>query len=584
MMTESDDDLSFASVDEDAAEDKPSAPIAEIAEEIVATALRDLKMSDVDPKSAESAASSDASQRPEPTALTTDASPAAAAVADQSRATAASSTATEPPMSSETESHKEPSRALDKLVQDDESDKSGGWGWGNLSSWGTSVLNTAATSVTTFTSQVGEGLYQVLETVESGLVEPDLDESIALADKASVEGGATEPVISQEMVRHAEEPGSTETSQSENPEDSQTGEDEAKDGWLSGWGVPNPIGMLTEVVQKTSSVVQQTVHQTTSVSKKVIGGGLDVLETIGRKTYDALAEGDHGLKKTLEKRRDNRPNLSQTLREAKEQAECRDKEEEAFIELSKSNFGAQFDDFQGLVQLEALEGLYSTSEMKVRGFIEMLPKDAADPLKSELVNIKKVFDGIQEDNDDDEDVAEHDFSKLVNDYYGRLNLNASVQKLLTCQAKVRQLLADCEQTVGQTGAVERKSTKELHQLAIQSLAEMTSYAIEHYHRVGQQLLLSNSTASSSFHAIAIELAAVTKILCAELSLQSTAFVGCLTSRGNDDVEGSATEYITSVYLESSNASGYMRNGFHLLLPVIQLAVIKAHPLFKDTTD
>ena len=41
--------------------------------------------------------------------------------------------------------------------------------------------------------------------------------------------------------------------------------------------------------------------------EKVIGGGLNVLETIGKKTYDALAEGDHGLKKTLR----TKPNLSQ---------------------------------------------------------------------------------------------------------------------------------------------------------------------------------------------------------------------------------------------------------------------------------
>jgi len=44
---------------------------------------------------------------------------------------------------------------------------------------------------------------------------------------------------------------------------------------------------------------------------KVIGGGIDVLEAIGRKTYDVLAEGEHGLKKTIVKSRENRPTLSQ---------------------------------------------------------------------------------------------------------------------------------------------------------------------------------------------------------------------------------------------------------------------------------
>jgi len=37
----------------------------------------------------------------------------------------------------------------------------------------------------------------------------------------------------------------------------------------------------------------------------------------------------------------------QTLREAKSVAESREQEEEEFVELRKSNFGAQFDDFQG---------------------------------------------------------------------------------------------------------------------------------------------------------------------------------------------------------------------------------------------
>jgi len=46
-------------------------------------------------------------------------------------------------------------------------------------------------------------------------------------------------------------------------------------------------------------------------SKKVIGGSIDMLEAIGRKTYDVLAEGEHGLKKTIVKSRESRPTLSQ---------------------------------------------------------------------------------------------------------------------------------------------------------------------------------------------------------------------------------------------------------------------------------
>ncbi len=45
-------------------------------------------------------------------------------------------------------------------------------------------------------------------------------------------------------------------------------------------------------------------------SKTLVVGGLDVLETIGKKTYDALAEGDHGLKNTI-RNTGAKPNLSQ---------------------------------------------------------------------------------------------------------------------------------------------------------------------------------------------------------------------------------------------------------------------------------
>lgn len=57
----------------------------------------------------------------------------------------------------------------------------------------------------------------------------------------------------------------------------------------------------------TNSPVSACVQGKTLVSggEKVIGGGINVLESIGKKTYDAI--GDHGLKETLR----NKPNLSQ---------------------------------------------------------------------------------------------------------------------------------------------------------------------------------------------------------------------------------------------------------------------------------
>ena len=44
---------------------------------------------------------------------------------------------------------------------------------------------------------------------------------------------------------------------------------------------------------------------------------------------------------------------------------------------------------------------------------------------------------------------------------------------------------------------------------------------------------------------------------------------------------SVTELVTSVYLETSNSSTYVQDAFQLLLPVLQLAIVKSNPLCKD---
>ena len=46
--------------------------------------------------------------------------------------------------------------------------------------------------------------------------------------------------------------------------------------------------------------------------KTLMTGSLDVLESIGKKSYDLLAEGDMGLKQTIKKTKE-KPNLSHVI-------------------------------------------------------------------------------------------------------------------------------------------------------------------------------------------------------------------------------------------------------------------------------
>jgi hypothetical protein len=80
-----------------------------------------------------------------------------------------------------------------------------------------------------------------------------------------------------------------------------------------------------------------------------VTGSLDVLETLGKKTFDVINEQDPGLKKARGFLRDrgNKPNLSAILRDAKEQHEAEDEYQRESEEARKAHFGSLFDDFHG---------------------------------------------------------------------------------------------------------------------------------------------------------------------------------------------------------------------------------------------
>jgi len=78
----------------------------------------------------------------------------------------------------------------------------------------------------------------------------------------SVELESSEPVVSQEMVRHGNVDETSPVAAAEPAEMEMRDEAaETSDGWLAGWKLP----VLSDVVSKTSSVVQQTVQQTSNV-------------------------------------------------------------------------------------------------------------------------------------------------------------------------------------------------------------------------------------------------------------------------------------------------------------------------------
>ncbi|WAQ97998.1 F1142-like protein [Mya arenaria] len=414
-------------------------------------------------------------------------------------------------------------------------EKKGGWGWG----WGSSLLEVASSSVSTFTKEVGEGLHTMMETVESTLNVPDPEELVRgkkeggdadTSEKGKQDTETSEKTISKENEKPKEVTQSdnqSEKAENQSPEaeaDNQSAESsnqstktrnqnksEEAEGWFSSWGVSN----ISKMVENTS--------------KNLVTGSLDVLENIGKKTFDAINERDPGLKKTRHflLDRGDKPNLSASLREAKEQEEVRAQHEKESEEARKAHFGSLFDEFQGLAHLEALEMLSNQCEKSVNALLGSLSPDTLGSIKPTLVQVRA---NCEVGEDEEEDVEEQDFEVLVKGYVRDLKIGATPDKLI----------------------------KELHRAAISGLAEFTSKSIEQFHKAGELILLDRRELSD-FVVASETLQRLTKVLCAE--------------EKTDEIK--ISHLVTNIYLEASNSSSYIQDGFQLLLPVLQQATIES---------
>ncbi|XP_062976975.1 protein FAM114A2 [Elgaria multicarinata webbii] len=417
-------------------------------------------------------------------------------------------------------------------------------GWGYWGSWGKSFLSTASATVAT----VGHGISNVIEKAETSLGIPSPSEL------------PSETKDAMEENQNLEE-GNNDKGEIENPSP-----------------ISGALGMFSTI----SAAVQST-------GKTVITGSLDALEFIGKKTMDVIAEGDPGFKKTKGLMNRN-STLSQVLREAKEREEQRTATEVSMATEKKAHYGLLFDEFQGLSHLEALEMLSRESESKVKSVISALSGEELDIIKAELEQLKEAFSLAEFYDDEEEEKKEdEDFSKEVTDLFSQLRVSTKPAKLTQARNSARELakslsvqtakeerLHDGDQQVG-LGDAERddeKTVEDIHTFAIRSLAELTAYSIEVFHKTAALVLHGQKE-----EVLAIDraraLSQMTVVLCKELSSLSKDFATCLTAVGVEEKADVLNPLITGVFLEASNSASYIQDAFQLLLPVLQISHIQA---------
>ncbi|KAK6474946.1 protein FAM114A2-like [Huso huso] len=413
-------------------------------------------------------------------------------------------------------------------------------GWGSWGSWGKSLITTASATVAT----VGQGISQVIEKAESSLGIPSpADLSTKVREEGKQEGAAG------------------------------SGKDS---------GSSAPVGAAMGMFSSLSSVVQST-------GKSVFSGGLDALEFIGKKTMDAIAEGDPGFKKTkgLMIRTET---LSQVLREAKEQEQQQTAGQVATDTSRKAHYGMLFDEFQGLSHLEALELLSRESEAKVRSVLTSMSGEELATLKEELQLIKEAFslgefDDEEEEEEEEERKDDDDGSEFVKELtavMAELHVATTADKLGRARKKAHCWMSEVhipgesekEEETESTEAAPRSSVEDIHTDAIRSLAEVTARSIEQFHKAAELILHSRDLESTALEQARC-LSQMTIILCKEISSLSKKFTSCLSTVGANEKGDILNPLITGVFLEASNSASYIQDALQLLLPVLELSHIQA---------
>lgn len=417
------------------------------------------------------------------------------------------------------------SKVLDKLTLgggggEQPKGQSGGWGW---NSWGggiSSFLSTATESVATLTSHVSHGLSTV---IESGMGVPD----------------------PAEMARqdHGEERRKRES----DPD------------------IPSSDRSPTEASNKSSSGLNSFVSGVTQISSKVITGGLDTLEGIGKKTMNILQENDPGLlnkRKLLGLDGGDRPVLSHMLREAKVKSE---EKERNMKQLQKSlykrqlHFETLFDDYCGLVHLEALEMLSKQSTLKLESLMAPLSGKALKELQETMTEVRELCELPDEGDEADGTHAAEELQTRLAAAFEDLETKVDLQELVDVwQKDIRFLETD-----------NPRSAQELYDRALRSLAQTTAIAVNKMHKLAELLLVQehHSTVNE-----ADSLVQLTGVLCWHLGGIAARFGSTLSDEtlfviaDDEDVNG----LITSIFLEGTNSTSYIQNAFQLFLPVLQL--------------
>ena len=302
-----------------------------------------------------------------------------------------------------------------------------------------------------------------------------------------------------------------------------------------------------------SSVVQNT-------GKEIVTGGLDALEFVGKKTIDAISHGDPGFRR-------KRITLSQAIREAKEKAE-QSNVHAADDQLNLNVFSVEFDKFQGLAHLEALEMISRESELELEKLLNARSEESRRDSDKLLAALKSIFQ-VNEDDEDDESENDNNmvenFDEIISEQVANLSLSVTPAKLISS--------FDLSKSKSEKQDNEDRLIDDFYSDTITCFAELTARSVEIFHKIGEFMLLPDVKGSLLAKTRGNALSKICSVLRASISALSNRFATILNEK-KPDSDDSISKVITDIYLEASNSSSHITESFRLLSPILQLSAIK----------
>lgn len=429
-------------------------------------------------------------------------------------------------------------------------DDDGGWGesWGG---WGTTLLSAAST----FTREVGRGVGTVVETVEGTLGVPDPE---TLAQEIAERQRMLE--IEEELLKgKAEESQAANNPESLDNRETNTSSSDSDGGDGKNLVVDYSFGGLSSI----GSLVSGVSGALETASSKVLLGGLNTLEVIGRKAMDVIQEGDPGLRKKRALLANRKPILSQVLQEARQRAAKEEIEQQEggygkdSKNIDKITFDHAWEVTEGPVHLEALSLVAKQCESKMASMIQSLPHYLIEKLNTANFEIKTTCE-LEEDIELEGDLTEQ-ITNIV-PQIGLPTLSQKVNKAWSSVVETASLIQEAGLIDGPTA--ERELFTALAGLVVQISAVA--------HKGAELSLISPQDGPLI---LAEHFRELINSVCGGIENIADQVCGAITA-GSSAADPQINNTITNIYLQAASGKHYMHQSMGFLSSVLQYANTK----------